>query len=98
MSSALSSDKNQRKANSLSSKSTLSQHHEDQRPQSTMNSGYNAPDISPGLRDPVLPILSGILTSLSVILVCTRYYVRSFLLRRFGWDDFFIGLALVDLP
>ena len=62
-----------------------------------MDPGDSASYIPPGLREPAFTILVVNLTSVSLILVCTRYYVRVFLLRSFGWDDFLIGLALVNL-
>ena len=46
------------------------------------------------------PALIGIVvvTTLSFIVVMVRLYVRKFLIRELGWDDFFILLAQVSPP
>lgn len=46
-------------------------------------------------RGATLPIITLILTSISFIVVTLRGYLRIYILRSFGLDDLFIGLALI---
>jgi hypothetical protein len=51
---------------------------------------------NPETRGPDVVILNSVLIFVVTLIVMLRLYVRVFLLRRWGFDDFFIILALVS--
>ena len=55
--------------------------------------------IAVGLRDdnqgPRILIATAITTAAALIVVCARFYVRIFLIRNVGWDDYVMGLTML---
>lgn len=46
---------------------------------------------------PAILANSGVITGIAVIIVLARIYVRCFMLKTFGYDDYFIAAATVRL-
>lgn len=36
-------------------------------------------------------------TSVALVTVLARFYVRTFMVKALGWDDFFMGLAMAEV-
>lgn len=63
-----------------------------------LNPNWPIPNyVNPDTRGPALDIITIALTSVAGVVIGLRYYLRLCLLRSFGSDDIFIGLALVSV-
>lgn len=50
------------------------------------------PDINHGAR---IIVATGITTAIALIIVLARFYVRVFLIRNVGWDDYVMGFTML---
>lgn len=68
-------------------------------PPASVEASWPTPNyVNPETRGPLLLRVESTLLVLSVIVVSLRAYVRGRMIRNFGWDDWFIFMAMVNPP